>query len=156
MLYIHGGAPNYLSIEVSIKFVVVHEHCLLSIYTILEGPSTVKLDFYFPWYGPWIFMVTALGFCVKGSVGFLIQIFILAEILTLQMEIYSIMTKKYNHLRLFALPRWLWLWLWSTQNIDFFINTYLFRILVVDCGVGLLNCNPSLIWILDLRITLND
>lgn len=43
----------------------VHQHGLLSLYTMLKGPSIVDLDFYLPWYGLWMIFkgsFMALGF----------------------------------------------------------------------------------------------
>ena len=45
-----------------IKYVAVPQPSPLSLYTKLEGPSTAKMDFYFPRYGVWMSFNGSLDF----------------------------------------------------------------------------------------------
>ena len=64
ILYYRGRVSTYLLVWI----VVISQHGPLSLYTKLEGPSLMKLDFYLPWMifkQFHIFMVTTLGLCAK-------------------------------------------------------------------------------------------
>jgi hypothetical protein len=72
ILYCHGGSRTTYYFGLFIKYVMVPQHEPLSVYLELEGLSITKLDSYFPRYilwttfkVPWIFMIMALGMCVK-------------------------------------------------------------------------------------------
>jgi hypothetical protein len=69
----HGRVLDYLLLWIEHKNMLWSlQHDPLSPYTKLGDPSIAKLDFYLPQYdvcmifkGPYIFMVTTLGMCVK-------------------------------------------------------------------------------------------
>lgn len=63
ILYCLGRILDY-QFGLSIEYIAVPQHGPLPLYTKLEDPSVVNLISYFPRYGRWIIMVTALCLCV--------------------------------------------------------------------------------------------